>query len=401
MTASGEQGSRVPPRVPSRVPWRQAAEAARRAPRSASGFFLDPGRRAGIGLVVGLGAMALALLLGGWRALAVSYLPAWLCLLALPVGALPVIIMFERADAWRPQPETALLETMRGQLALMPVAAILFVPLLFALPAIYPWAQGAQAVSQISEIWFTPAFLVARLALAFAAWTGLAVLFSQRGGEPWGKAGRIDDGRAVLGLGLHGLLGTLIAGDVVASVSENFRPSLSGLLLMASWSSLALSLAIVAAQPDVGPSRRRLDRLTPLAVLLAIWAFLHFMQFLMATASDSPAAAAWYLARDTGEGRALSLFAGAVVLLAVLFVRSPGETRTRLIAALAVAAHLLEFAWFVTPSIRGSFKVTLVDILALVGVAGLALALLPRARRLFPRGSVIRAEADAAPSSGP
>ena len=374
-----------------RVSWRQAAEAARHAPRSASAFFLDPSRRATIGLAVGACALALALTVGGWRALAVSYLPAWLCLLALPVGALPVVIMFERADAWRPQPETALLATMRGQLALMPVAALLFAPMLLALAEIYPWARGVTATSDFSAIWFSPAFLVARLVVAFAAWTALALLFSRRGGEPWGKAGRIDDGRAVLGLGVHALLGTMVAGDLVVSVSDSFRPSLSGLLLMASWSSLALSLAIVAAKPDVGPSRRRLDRLTPLAVLLVIWACLHFVQFLMTAAANNAAAAAWYMARDTGEGRALSLFAGAVVLLSAALLLKPGENRTRLVAALAVAAHLLELSWFVTPSIRGSFKVTLVDLLTLVGVSGLAFALLPRARGLFQRGSTGRA----------
>lgn len=363
-------------------------------PRDARAFFLDTRRRAVLGLVGGLGALLLAQVLGTTKAFAASYLAAWLCLLALPAGALPLVIMFERADAWRPQPETALLATLRGMLVLMPLAGLLAVPILLMLHDLYPWARGAPAPTAISAFWFTAPFLMLRLAIAFGAWTALALLFARSGGGGlWGKAGRLDDGRAVLGLGLHGVIGTLIAGDMVLAVSENFRPMLTGLVLMASWGCLALAAAILVSPPDIGPARRRLDRLTPLAALLAIWALLHFMQFLVSWSANLPEAAAWYRARDSGEGRGLSLVSGAMVVLAVLLTRKPGENRARLLAALALVAHVLEFFWFVTPSLRGSFKLTLIDFLSLIGIAGLAFALLPQARRLFPETVAAKARA--------
>lgn len=350
-------------------------------PRSARAFLLDPGRRLRVGLGLGAAALLLARLVAGGHAFAVSYLPAWLCLLALPAGALPVVIMIERADAWRPQPETALLEALRGLLALMPVAALLAVPVLLAradLRSVAP-APGSPGAA----LWYATPVLGLRLALCFAAWTALAWLFARRGGEPWGKAGRIDDGRAVLGLGLHGLIATLVADDLVMAVSAPFRSSLAGLVLMASWSSLALSAAILVAPPDVGPARRRLDRLTPLAVLLAVWAALHGVQVLTLGLGGDPAGTAWYAARGGTGGRLLALSAVAVVLLAAGLVWKPGENRTRLVAALALAVHGLELGWFVTPALRGRFAPTAIDLLALIGVAGLGLGLLPQARRLF------------------
>ncbi len=366
-------------------------------PRTARAFALDPRRRAAVGLGIGAGALLLAFLLGGWRGGMVSYLPAWLCLLALPAGALPVVIMVERADAWRPQPETALLETLRWLLTLMPVAALLGLPLLSALPVLYPWAAGAPQPSPLAAIWFTtPAFL-ARVGIAFTVWIALAIVFARRGGEPWGKAGRIDDGRAVFGLGLHMLLGSLMAGDLVMAVSARFSSNLSGLLLMAGWSSLALSAAILVAPPDVGPSRRRLDRLTPLAILLAIWAALHLVQALILRPADLTEAAAWYGARGNTKGRALAVFAGAVVLLAAAATLKPGEYRARLVAALALVAQMLALAWFVTPSLRGGFTVTLDDALAFVGVAGLAIGLQPLARRFFPGLAIAGGAPDPAP----
>ncbi|TXN21707.1 hypothetical protein [Methylobacterium sp. WL9] len=365
-------------------------------PRTARAFALDPRRRAAVGLGIGAAALSLAFLLGGWRGGMVSYLPAWLCLLALPAGALPVAIMVERADAWRPQPETALLETLRWLLTLMPVAACLVLPILFALPVLYPWAAGAPQPSPLAAIWFTTPFVLARVCIAFTVWIALAILFARRGGEPWGKAGRIDDGRAVLGLGLHMLFGSLMAGDLVMAASAQFSSSLSGLLLMAGWSSLALSAAILVAPPDVGPSRRRLDRLTPLAILLAIWAAMHIVQALILRPTDLTEAAAWYAARGNAGGRTLAVFAGALVVLAAATTLKPGEYRARLVAALALAVQMLALAWFVTPSLRGTFTITLVDTLAFVGVAGLAIGLQPLARRFFP-GLVVAGAAPAPP----
>ena len=356
-------------------------------PRSARGFFLDPARRPAAALAVGLAALALCVPLAGWAGAATAYLGAWIVLLALPVGALPVVIMIERADAWRPQPETMLLGTLRGFLALMPVAAVLVLPILFALPALYPWARGAGPDTALGRVWFTTPFLVARLAAGFAIWLWLALVFARRGGEPWGKAGRMDDGRAVIGFGLHAFVATVMVTDLVMATAERFHSTLAGLLVMAAWSGLALSAAVVVAPPDIGPSRRRLDRLTPLAVLLAIWAFLHFVQFLISWSANLPDAAQWYGIRGGAAGRSLSVLAGAVAVGAALLTLRPGEYSTRILAALALLVHALEMFWFVTPSIRGAFRITLVDGLALAGVTGLALGLAPLARRLFPRAS--------------
>lgn len=354
--------------------------------KTASGYFLDPARRPLAAFLAGAACLALATWLDGLPRLAPSYLAAWTCLLALPAGALPVAIMIERADAWRPQPETALLETLRGLLALMPVAALLALPLPFLAPLLYPWMRGPEGAASpdgpFAALWFSGPAFAGRLLLYFALWIGLALLFARRGGEPWGKAGRIDDGRAVLGLGVHTVVGTLAAGDLVMAVDGRFHAAAFGLLSMAAWSSLALAAAILIAPPDIGPARRRHDRMTPLAVLLLVSAGLHAVQFLML--GPDAGAAAWYGARGGPAGRALVLASGLVVALAAALTVRPGENRTRLFAALAVVVHLAEMAWFVTPSFTGAFRIGVTDVLALAGVAGLAVGLAPPLRRLFP-----------------
>ncbi|MEE7457661.1 hypothetical protein MPAR168_03960 [Methylorubrum populi] len=356
--------------------------------KSAAAYFRDPARRPAAVFAAGAGCLLLAWHLAGLPELAPAYLFAWTCLLALPAGALPVVIMIERADAWRPQPETALLETLRGFLVLMPVAALLSLPLLPAAARLYSAAAPPESDGALTALWFSDALLAGRLGLYFALWTGLALLFARRGGEPWAKAGRIDDGRAVLGLGLHTVVGTLAAWDLVMAVGAGaegrFHASAFGLLVMAAWSSLALAAAILVAPPDIGPARRRHDRLTPLAVLLLVWVGLHAVQFLMLDAAADPQAAAWYRLRSGLPGRALALAGLMVTALAAILTLRPGENRTRLVAALAVAVHLAELAWFVTPAFRDGFGITLTDVLALAGVAGLAAGLTPALRRLVP-----------------
>lgn len=356
--------------------------------KSAAAFFRDPARRPAAAFAAGAGCLLLAWHLADLPELASAYLFAWICLLALPAGALPVVIMIERADAWRPQPETALLETLRGFLVLMPAAALLSLPLLPAAALLYPAADPPESDGPLVFLWFSDRVLAARLGLYFALWTGLALLFARRGGEPWAKAGRIDDGRAVLGLGLHTVVGTLAAWDLVMAAGTQddgrFHASAFGLLVMAAWSSLALAAAILVAPPDTGPARRRHDRLTPLAVLLLVWAGLHAVQFLMLDAAAAPQAAAWYRVRSGLSGRALALAGLTVTALAAVLTLRPGENRTRLVAALAVAVQLAGLAWFVTPALRGEFGIGLPDILALAGLAGLAAGLTPVLRRLVP-----------------
>ncbi len=367
-------------------PVRIEAGKPRPLPQSALAFLRDPDRRVANGLVLGLAALGAAWTFDEADGFAGACLAAWLGLLALPAGALPVVIMIERSDAWRPQPETALLETLRWLLSLMPVAILLLVPVLTLADAaeLYPWLRGARPDTPLAAIWFKRGFLTLRLVGYATAWIVLARLFARRSGGPSAKAGRIDDGRAVLGLGLHIFVGTLAVTDLIGALDPQARSALSGLVVMAGWSSFALAASIVAAPPDIGPSRRRLDRLTPLAVLLAIWAALHLVSYAMLTSPGHPQEAAWYAVRAGSYGRALAIYGGLVVALAALLTLKPGENRTRLVGISALVLHGLETFWLVTPSLRGSFAITSTDSLALAGILALAFGLHPLSRRILP-----------------
>ncbi|APT29925.1 MULTISPECIES: hypothetical protein [Methylobacterium] len=338
--------------------------------------------------LAGLVLLAVCLLAGGWRGAAASYLAAWLVLLALPVGALPVVIVAERfGKRVRERGGIEMLAGLRRLMALMPVAAVLSLPLLAATPLLYPWVS-APARTPLAALWFTVPFFAIRAIVYLAAWTWLALRFAR----PFDAPG---EGRTVPAVGLHAIVGTLFVTDVVASLDPRLDSTLLGLLVMTAWSGLAFAAAILLAWEEPEPVGRGRTapgrgRLVPLVVLLGLWAYLHFVQFLIVWSANLPPEVTWYFARGGWVGRALAVVAGAVVVLAGLATLRPGRPTTRILAGAAVAVHALEMFWLITPAVRDRFVLRPSDVLAAAAVACLAAALRPVLR---PRADRVASDA--------
>ncbi|WP_375462333.1 hypothetical protein [uncultured Methylobacterium sp.] len=340
------------------------------------------GRRPAGAIVVGVGALALAVLLDGWRSTVGSYLAAWLILLALPTGGLPIAMVMERFGLRQhDRGEGELSTALRRLVALMPVAAILGLPVLVGIGLIYPWSHRAPE-TPLGAVWFTVPFFTLRVVAYMAAWVWLAMRFAA-------PADGTGDGRTVSGVGLHAVIGTLAVTDLVASLDHRLGSSLEGLLVMTAWSGLALAAAILLAPEEPTPTGRGRavagrDRLVPLVVLLSLWAFLHFVQFLIVWSANLPEEVLWYFARGGPVGRSFAIAGGALVLLGALATLRPGRATTRVLAAAVLAVHAVEMFWFVSPALRDRFTIAWSDALAGLGVACLALALLPMIGRWAP-----------------
>ncbi|KAB1073942.1 hypothetical protein [Methylobacterium planeticum] len=337
-----------------------------------------------LAVTAGLAFLALSGLAFGWRAAMLSYLAAWLVLLALPAGALPVVIVMERLASAGGTPDTGLLAALRRLLALMPVAALLGIPILATLGLLYPWARGAGAATPLAGIWLTPAFVAGRAVLVLGTWLWLARRFS---------APRERDARsAILGVGLHAVIGTLVVTDLVLSLDHRLGSSLGGLLLLTAWSGLAVAAAVLLAPGPAGSPEGE-ARLILLVVLTALWAFLHFVQFLVVWSANLPAEVLWYFARGGWSGRGLAILGGGVALLGAVLTLRPRQRTARLLAWPIVALHAVEMFWFVTPALRDRFGLGWTDLLALVVTLCLTLAVLPLAARLVPEPEPARAAA--------
>ena len=320
-------------------------------------------------LCVGAGAVALgiALLLSlaaGIRVMP-SYLAAWLFFLAVPLGALPLVMALELAGLGA----SALAGHLRGVLMALPVAALLAIPVLIGVRELYPWS--ASPLPGFAGGWWTPGGFTIRCVVFLAIWTLLGLVYARR---PTPRSARWRRKLAVPGLGLHLVMGTLAAGDWAMSLEPGLNSSSFGLLLIAAQCGIALSAALLlAAAGRDGVAAAMGARL--LLVLLGAWMFLHFTQYLIVWSADLPNEIVWYRQRDSGLGRGAEWFALACFLLALIALlprRFAGSiAAVGAMAALVLLLHLVETLWMVAPAFRGQFALRWTDPLLLIGVGGL------------------------------
>ncbi len=305
---------------------------------------------------LGLGGL-LALSLSGQVVLP-SYLAAWLLVLALPLGALPLVM----GAVWLEVDHAPLVRALRALLPFMPLAAAMAIPILIEWRVLYP--DGPPPTS-FARIWETTASGVIRAVVCLVLWTILAFVYRRPSSlEP--RQARL----ALPGIALHLVMGTMVAADWVGAVDPGLNSSGLGLLVIVAQCGFAYAAALLLAtwsgeRPEPAASAL-------LAVLASAWLFLHFTQYLVVWSANLPLEVVWYLQRDGGLGMAVEIAAILAVLLAV----AAGLTGWRglgllMVAGLLVLVHGLEWFWLVIPTSRGAFGLNWCDLSALIAVAGL------------------------------
>ncbi|MEZ4436686.1 MAG: hypothetical protein R3F65_30160 [bacterium] len=244
---------------------------------------------------------------------------------------------------------------MRGTI---PLLAALFVPIVFDLGALYPWAAlaggGEAAHAELAHIellhhragWMNPTGFYLRAVLAFALWIGLDHALRRT--------------RAVAGPGLI-LLGfslVFVGADWVMSVETAFYSTMIGLLLLtaAGAGGLATATLITVAGrrlPAEPKTRRDIGNL--LLAMVMLTAYCAFSQFLIIWAGDLPEDNPWYLHRAAHGWSWVAVALGVLFLAAPFFALlfRPLKERARglgAVAALLVVMHVVHAIWLITPA---------------------------------------------------
>ncbi len=353
-------------------------------------------RAPAIVLGVGAAALLLALLLAYAANVTMmpSYLAAWLFWAALPIGALPLLMALELVGgAW----SLDILRALRRLVLLVPVAAILIVPVLLRLHGLYPWSRGVASHGAAGGSWLGSTWFIVRAIVYLVIWTALALIFA-RAAAPERRGRRRM--AAALGLAVHLVIATLAAVDWTMSLDPRWSSSMFGLLLISVQCCIALSVAVLIAGAEADAQTGLPQPGALLLVIGSIWLYLQFMQFLTMWSADKPDEVLWYLQRDADGGRFVEwvvFLAGFLVPLCLLVFASLRKSLSvvALVALLMLFAHALEMLWLVTPVFRRHFSLRGSDILALVGVGGIAVgaALLMRPRPVTQRPVARRPEA--------
>jgi len=226
---------------------------------------------------------------------------------------------------------------------LTPALALLVIPILFTLPALYPWARPAGDHLH-NRFWLNLPFFFVRGAVSIVVWIGLAVAVLR--GSNLARLAPF----ALLALAITI---TAAAIDYTMSLEPDFVSSAYGMIAAASAGAFALCCAILVS-PAAGPEvDNQIGKL--LLGLVALWTYLDFMQVVIVFQSDLVKQTPWYLGRAHGlAGWVMGLISVLHSWIPFFALLSPSVRRSRtglrVVAGLIVAAEIVRAWWTVLPA---------------------------------------------------
>jgi hypothetical protein len=336
---------------------------------------------------LGVAAIAVLALLGcvllGVRAaqpVLLSYLAAYVFFLGPSLGSVALLMVHRLAGNgdWGRELRAPLLAAIR----VLPLLALLLLPILFGMAWLYPWTQAAVPGDThiAQQRWYLdPPFFVLRAVLCFAAWLWLAHGLRRRLRDPQRDASLPRF--AALGLIVYLLTVSVAAVDWIMSLVPAWHSSIFGLIVATGQLLAAAALGVCCRAGDCASPSRPGDLGSVLLVLVLAWSYLAFMDYLTVWIADLPGETVWYLPRLRTSWRWLGVWLVVFHLLlpfAVLLSRRAKQSRRWLrgIAGLLLLAQAAYALWLVLPSLRPhGFALTWSDALAWLGIGGLCWAL--------------------------
>jgi hypothetical protein len=332
-----------------------------------------------------------------------AWLPTWLFLLAISLGAMANVMIHEiTGGEWG----NVLRPPLHAAMLALPLVAALAVPLAVGLPHLFPWARPDAIAHELeARRWYlnVPGFLLRNGAalIVFSVLSWMLVLRLQRRDEQARASVRRI---SVAGLLIYLLLVTLMAYDFIASLVPEWTSTAIGVRLgvaqFVAAFGFAVPFAVFHAKQNGTPASpadfRDLGNL--LLTFAMMWAYIAFTQYLIIWGEDLSREITWYYPRvRTGwvfVGIAVVILEFALPVIAMLFrtVKMQGASLA-IVCALALIGQWLDCVWLTLPSLRASgLAFRAVDIVVLIAQGGLWLAFVAaiadRVRIAFPEPSV-------------
>ena len=300
------------------------------------------------------------------RAAAAAWLLAVFVSLGVSTGAISLLLAGKLTGG---QWIAALAAVLRPAALTVPFVGLAFIPLLFVLPLLYPWAaQGAHHAS-VGALYLNVPLLITRMIIGFAGWTVLAFLAL----DMEGHRGQIAAG---VGLVFHVVMTTFFAYDWIMALQSGFTSSVFGAHTAILFLLSALCLGgLFAPLPD-GKPRRDIAGLIVAGMLGVV--YIGFMQFLIIWYGDLSETTQFYLGRAGGVSTVALLAALALGGLVPLVLLAPPAGRSsagivRAASFFVLAGILLYWGWCVC-ALFGPLSVVLAPAAFLVLICGAAVA---------------------------
>ena len=322
-----------------------------------------------------------------------SYLLAYIFWIAIPLGCFAILMLQHMSGGvWGLVTRRVLESSTRT----FPLFALLFIPLLFGLGSIFPWASPEKlaaspalnhAVEQ-KHLYLNVGFFIARAVFYFLVWILVARLLNHWSSEQ-DRTGerRLTSklqGLSGPGLLLYGLTVTFASVDWAMSLDPQWFSTMYGLLFMGG-QGLAAMAFVIAVMVLLAGRKPMSDVIKPshlhdlgklMLAFLMIWAYFAFSQFLIIWAGNLPEEIPFYVRRIQSSwkyvGFALIIlhFALPFVLLLSRDLKRSGR-RLSAVAIAVIVMRFVDLIWMTGPELHnGSFGLSWMDLMLSVGIGG-------------------------------
>ena len=285
----------------------------------------------------------------------------------------------------------------------LPVVALFFIPILFAMPTLFLWARPEAVrtdhILQMKAPYLNVPFFIVRAVVYFGFWLVCGWLLTKwSAAQDRGETAVTPEDsvrfRTVSAPGLLFLVLTITFASVdwIMSIDPHWYSTIFGLVMVAGHGLTALAFAI-AVLALVAPERTVAAWIAPgqfhdlgklLLAFVMLWAYLNFSQFLIIWAGNLPEEIPWYLDRIRGGWGVVAIllvvghFALPFLLLLSRDLKRHGGLLAK-IAAFVIVMRLVDLIWLVAPTLeRGGFPLHWMDLAIPIGLTGVWVFLFAR-----------------------
>jgi hypothetical protein len=319
-----------------------------------------------------------------------SYLFAILFWLGLSLGCFVITMIHQLTGGRWGYPTRRFLE---AGFMVLPLMAVLFIPIFFGLHFLYPWAQPAEraAVKALQErhVYENGWAYILRQIFFLFVWIWLAARLRKLSLEqdltndaaPTRKA-RVLSGPGIV---IYGLLVTFASVDWIVSLEKDWYSTMFGVIVAGGQilSAFAFGVIMLTTFRNQEPFASTVDKVhyhhlgNLMLTFVLFWTYVSFGQLLIIYSGDLPKELEWYLHRIAGSWKAvvavIALFHFFLPFFLLLF-RSIKKRVAALatLAALLFVMHIVDTYWMVMPSLhQNGVSLSWLDFTAPIGVGGL------------------------------
>lgn len=298
-----------------------------------------------------------------------SYLFAYLTCLGVSVGCMAILLVqYLTGGTWG----LVLRGVLESALAALPVWGLLFIPLLFGLDRLFPWAipeaVARDPLLQHKRPYLNETAFLARAIVYFVLWCGIAFVF-RRGSAAQARAYDPNRARRLQmfagpALLVYGYSVSFASVDWIMSLEPHWFSTIFGVLIATGWVLPALAFSIVtltrlARRPPVAPVMSPglwNDLGTLLLAFVMLWAYMSFSQLLLIWSGNLPEEIEWYLRRIEGGWQVVAwvlflfYFAFPFFLLLSRDIKQRPERLGTAASALLVI-HAIYHLWLTRPAL--------------------------------------------------